>query len=230
MMRTRHGFTPLGSPPSLSLRWIALLAGACSASAPAPRPAPEPTPAATAAPVATVPTPTAPTPRQESTVFELSPEQARAGGLPALRVRLDTTGAPMRATPTPEPGKFVIASGPPGGVLQIDVWATDAHGTDAAAVERAVRARLDRPFHDPLVLGAPAKIDLAGAPRDALAFFTGKDAMRTAWCAAIVPAGGAAALVTIGMAAGAAPAVSCQEILGHPVLGKVARTLQISDG
>lgn len=42
--------------------------------------------------------------------------------------------------------------------------------------------------------------------------------------------GGAAALVTIGMAAGSAPAVTCQEILGHPVPGKVARTLQISDG
>jgi hypothetical protein len=60
--------------------------------------------------------------------------------------------------------------------------------------------------------------------------FTGKDATRTAWCAAIVPAGGAAALVTIGMAAGAAPAVSCREVLGPPVLGEVARTLQISAG
>ena len=43
-----------------------------------------------------------------------------------------------------------------------------------------------------------------------------------------MPVGGAATLVTIGMVARAAPAVSCQEVLGHPVLGKVARTLQIS--
>lgn len=163
-------------------------------------------------------------------MFELSPEQARASGLPSLRVRLDTAGAPMRATPTPEPGKFVIVSGPPGGVLQIDVWATDVHGADAAAVEQAVRARFNRAFHDPLVIGAPARIELAGSTRDALALFTGKDGTRTAWCAAIVPAGGAAALVTLGMAAGAAPAVSCQDILGHPVLGKVARTLQITAG
>jgi hypothetical protein len=204
---------------------IVLLAGACSASTPAPRPAVAPEPAATTAGPAS-----APTPPQETTVFELSPEQAKASGLPALRVRLDTTGAPMRATPTPEPGKFVIVSGPPGGVLQIDVWATDVHGADPAAVERAVRARFNRPFHDPLAIGAPAKIDLAGTTRDALAFITGKDAARTAWCAAIVPAGGAATLVTIGMAAGAAPAVSCQDVLGHPVLGKVARTLQISAG
>jgi hypothetical protein len=161
-------------------------------------------------------------------VFELSPEQAKASGLPALRVRLDTTGVPMRATPTPEAGKFVIASGPPGGVLQLDVWATDVHDTAAAAIERAVRARFNRPFHEPLVLGAPDKIDLAGGTRAALAFFTGKDATRTAWCAAIVPAGGASTLVTIGMSAGTAPVVSCQEILGHPVLGKVAHTLQIS--
>ena len=161
-------------------------------------------------------------------MFELSPEQAKASGLPALRVRLDTTGVPMRATPTPEAGKFVIVSGPPGGVLQIDVWATDVRETGAAAIERAVRAQLNRPFHDPLVVGAPDKIELAGSTRDALAFFTGKDAARTAWCAAIVPVGGTSTLVTIGMAAGAAPAVSCQEILGHPLLGKVAHSLQIS--
>lgn len=206
------------------LAWsIAVLAGACSASSPAPHPAPAP-------PAPVSPAASAPTPPQEGPVFELSPEQAKASGLPPLRVRLDTTGAPMRATPTPEPGKFVIVSGPPGGVLQIDVWATDVHGTDAAAIEQAVRARFNRPFHDPLVLGAPARIDLAGSTRDALALFTGKDAARTAWCAAIAPAGGASALVTIGMAAGAAPAVSCQDVLGHPVLGKVARTLQIGAG
>ncbi|HEX7835878.1 MAG TPA: hypothetical protein VF469_00365 [Kofleriaceae bacterium] len=207
---------------------IILLAGACSsrAHAPRPTPAPEPTPIAAGVHAAA----SAPTPPQESPVFELSPEHAKASGLPALRVRLDTTGAPMEATPTPEPGKFVIASGPPGGVLQIDVWATAVHTTDAAAVERAVRARFNRPFHEPLVVGAPGKIDLAGSTRDALAFFTGKDATRTAWCAAIVPAGGASTLVTIGMSAGAAPTVSCQEVLGHPVLGKVARTLQISAG
>jgi hypothetical protein len=81
-----------------------------------------------------------------------------------------------------------------------------------------------------VVIGAPARIELAGGPRDALALITGRDAARTAWCAAIVPAGGAAALVTLGMAAGAAPAVSCQDILGHPVLGKVAGTLQITAG
>lgn len=161
-------------------------------------------------------------------MFEVTPDQAKAGGLPPLRVRLDTTGVPMRATPTPEPGKFVIVSGPPGGVLQLDVWTTDVRETDPAAIERAVRARLNKPFHDPIEIGAAAKIDLAGAKRDALAVFTGKDAARTAWCAVIVPAGGTSTLVTIGMAAGAAPAVSCDEVLAHPLLGKLAGTLQIS--
>jgi len=160
-------------------------------------------------------------------MFELSPDAAVAHGLPALRVRLDTAGTPMLASATPEPGKYVIVSGPPGGVLQLDVWTSDQRGTDAAAIERAVRARLSQPYFQPLVVGAAEEIELAGARRTALALFSGSGMVRTAWCATLITAGSSTALVTIGMAAGAEPEVPCSQVLAHPVLGKLAATLSL---
>lgn len=190
-----------------------IMLAACSSSSTSPRPEPTSAEGSVRAPDAR---------------FEITPEQAHAAGLPALRVRLDTTGGPMIASATPEPGRYVGVSGPPGGVLQLDVWTTDERQPGTAAVERAVRARFKQPFHEPLVISGPARFELAGATRDAVALFTGKDFTRTAWCAVIVPAGSASALVTFGRSAGTAPAVSCQKLLDDSSLGKVARSLKIT--
>jgi hypothetical protein len=198
-------------PATLS---IFMFAAACSSSSTAPRQESAPAEGSVRSP--------------DSARLEVTPEQAHAAGLPALRVRVDTAGGPMLASATPEPGRYVGVSGPPGGVLQLDVWTTHERQPGTAAVERAIRARFNQPFHDPLVISSPARIELAGGTRDAVALFTGKDFTRTAWCAAIVPAGSASALVTFGRSAGTAPAVTCQKLLEDATLGKVVRSLRIT--
>jgi hypothetical protein len=81
-------------------------------------------------------------------------------------------------------------------------------------------------------LAMAMQLAAAGVPREALelVIVVLSRALDGLAPGASLPAGGAATLATLGMAAGAAPAVSCQEVVGHPVLGKVAGTLQISAG
>lgn len=160
-------------------------------------------------------------------MIEVKAVEAQAKGLAGVAFRVDPAGTPLILRKFPEPDKYLIASGPPGGPLLAIVWATNERDADGAAVERAVREHFSQPWMQPLEVGAPGTLTIAGAPRAALAFTTGKGIGRTGWCGAIVPAKDAAVFVTLGRAAPPPSTLSCEEVVAEPSLATFARTFEL---
>jgi hypothetical protein len=164
---------------------------------------------------------------EETSMIEVKADEAQAKGLPRIGFRIDPTGTPLSVHKFPEPDKYLIASGPPGGPLLAIVWTLDERDADAAALERAVRRHFSQPWQAPLELGAPGNLSIAGASRTALAFTTGQSLRRTAWCGAIVNGQGASVLVTLGRAPGPAASMSCADVVAEPSLAAFARTFAL---
>jgi hypothetical protein len=164
---------------------------------------------------------------EESAMIEVKAAEAEAKGLPRIGFRVDPSGTSLSITAfPPQPDKYLVASGPPGGPLLAGVWATDERESDAAAIERAVRKYFSNPWQEPLVIGEASTIALGGKTYPALAYRTGTSLRLTAWCAAIV-GNGPSLLVTLGRAPGDAPALSCADVIAEPNLAAFARTFTL---
>lgn len=162
------------------------------------------------------------------TVTEITASDAKAHGLPAFYFKVDTNGTTLTTTPFPEPGKYLIASGPPGGPLLAIVWAVEGTAADLDAVERAIRLRFAEAWQQPLAIHQPGTVTIAGEDRPALAFSTGQGMRRTGWAGVIVSGSDGAVLVTLGRGiANAAPA--CAEIVAEPSLAAFARSFALRE-
>lgn len=170
---------------------------------------------------------TVPYKSEVSSMIEVKADEAQAKGLARVAFRVDPAGTPLMLRKFPEADKYLIASGPPGGPLLAIVWATDEREADGAALERAVRKHFSQPWLEPLEIGAPGNLTIAGASRAALAFTTGKQIGRTGWCGVIVPAQDAAVFVTLGRAAAPPATLSCEQVVAEPSLATFARTFEL---
>lgn len=150
--------------------------------------------------------------------------EAQSKGLPPIGFQVDATGTSLSLTTFPEPDKYLIASGPPGGPLLAIVWATDASESHAGAIEGAIYKHFSQRWQQPLVVGELGQVEIAGAARLALSFTTGQAMRRTAWCGVLV---GASLFVTFGRALGQAPALSCADVMSEPSLVAFARSFTL---
>jgi hypothetical protein len=176
---------------------IALVAASCSSDRAADTRATAPAPAVAPGPSATM--------------VEVKAADAKAKGLSAIGMRV--APGTLSVLPFPEPDKYLIASGPPGGPLLAIVWQTDQR-----EVEAAVRAHFSQPWLQPLVVGDATTLDVAGATRPAVAFMTGESLRKTAWCGVLVGGASGTVLLTVGRAPGQAAATSCAEVIAEPSL------------
>ena len=145
--------------------------------------------------------------------FTVTPATSRAQGLPDASFALPLHGLHGASSP----GAYLRASGPPGGPLGVEVTPPSAPG-----VQGLVAALGSRGPH-PAVVGAPAHIVVAGAPRACLVGESGEGYARAARLAiAIEPTaaapGGLIVLLTWGIGAhGALP--SPEQFRQRPELG-----------
>jgi hypothetical protein len=160
-------------------------------------------------------------------VIEVTAEEARSKGLPGIGFRVDMRGTAMSVGKFPEPGIYLIASGPPGGPLNSIVFPADGREGDASALEQAVRRHHAERWQQPLVIGEPGEVMFAGASRPALAFTTKPSPARIAWCGVLISGNGGALLVTLGHGAGQAASMSCGDIVAEPNLAAFARTFTL---
>lgn len=161
------------------------------------------------------------------TAIEVTADEARSKGLPGIGFRVDPKGTSLSLKKFPQPEKYLIASGPPGGPLLAMVWPADGLEGDVSVIEQAVRRHFVRPFHQPLVIGEPGQVMLGGASRPALAFMAGQRLSRTAWCGVIVSGASGSLLVTLGCMPGHAESLSCAEVVAEPNLATFARTFAL---
>ncbi len=198
---------------------IVVIAASCSsdraadtrATAPGPAPVVAPVPEAALAPSASM--------------VEVKADDAKEKGLPAIGMRVEP--GTLSVLPFPEPDKYLIASGPPGGPLLAIVWQADARTGGAAAVDAAVRSHFAQPWQQPLVIGDATTLLIAGAKRPALAFMTGESMRKTAWCGVLVGGASGTVLVTVGRAPGQATAMSCAEVIAEPSLAGFVKTFAL---
>lgn len=145
------------------------------------------------------------------------------GGV-TLTANLEGTG--MFLSPLPSSDFHVVVTGPPGGPLSFLVWTPSADEHDAAdGLERSVR-RIFRLPPGPLEMASASRIALAGEERDALCFVKGVEIARTGWCIARIDHAGASAFVAFGCSVRSEP-VSCERVLAHPDLRRIAETLEV---
>jgi hypothetical protein len=163
-------------------------------------------------------------------MIEVTAEEAQAKGLAGVGFRVDPQVAgrvPLSLKKFSQPDKYLMGSGPPGVQLLAMVWAADGREGDPSAIEQAVRRHYVRPFHLPLVIGEPGEVMLGGKTRPALAFMTGQQLSRTAWCGVLVSGHNGSLLVTLGRGPGEAASMSCAEVLLEPSLEAFARTFTL---
>lgn len=145
------------------------------------------------------------------------------GGV-TLTANLEGTG--MIVSPLPSRDFHVVVTGPPGGPLSFLVWTPSADEHDAAdGLERSVR-RIFRLPPGPLEMASASRVALAGGERDALCLVEGVEITRTGWCIARIDHAGASAFVAFGCGVGSG-SVSCELVLAHPDLRRIAETLEV---
>jgi len=160
-------------------------------------------------------------------MVEVTAAEAKAQGLPPIGLRVDPGDAPLSLLKFPEPDKYLIASGPPGGPLLVIVWETDQRESNVAAVESAVRKNFAQTWQQPLVIGEAGTLQIAGAARPALAFMTGESLRKTAWCGVVMSGPSASVFVTFGRATREVAATPCAEVMTEPSLAAFARTFAL---
>jgi hypothetical protein len=194
-------------------------------SVPTARPIPIPMPMAMPSPP-TLPVPPPVAAAAPPAIVSISAADAAARGLPPIALRLSTAG--MIATPFPDAGTYVIASGPPGGPLLLRVQATAEPAGDLDAVRRVV-APLFPGNRAPRAWSEPVALALGGEHALALAFLSGAGLFQAVWLAAIVSLPAGSLLISACRGVGpAAASASVHEIVGHPALGAALASLSFS--
>jgi hypothetical protein len=160
-------------------------------------------------------------------MIEVTAEEARSKGLPGIGFRVDMRGTAMSLAKFPEPGIYLIGSGPPGGPLNAIVFPADGHEGDAGALEQAVRRHHAERWQQPLVIGEPGEVMFAGGSRRALAFTTKPAPARIAWCGVLISGAGGSLLVTLGHGAGQATSIPCADVITEPNFATFARTFAL---
>ena len=140
-----------------------------------------------------------------------------------LAVNLD--GTAMFPSPFPSGGFDTVLTGPPGGPLSFLVWRPAPEERAVGGMEVSVR-RLFRLPAGPLAMKNTARIILAGAERDALSFLELGGFASTGWCVVRIEEGPAVVFVAFGCSIGKT-AVSCEAVLSHPSLSKIAASLRV---
>lgn len=138
--------------------------------------------------------------------------EARAHGLPPIALRLRAPG--LMAFRFPDPSTFVSLSGPPGGVLFLQVKRLDPGPVSLDRLRELVAGGDRRP----LTFGSPGRVSLGGVEHDAVLFYVGESMAATAGCALAVPAGGAQLLLVLGLGGNPGNVTSCSAVAGQPSL------------
>ena len=158
-------------------------------------------------------------------LMKVSAADAKAKGLPAIGLGVDLAGTAMSGAVLPDSDTYLRLSGPPGGPLLFRVEPWREKDADASTLEKAMRARFSRPTDEPFVVGKAATVKIGGAARPALPFMTGQSMARTAWCAAVVPAGKEGSLLVLAGIGGNAP--DCAVTLAHESIAALVRSFRL---
>lgn len=137
---------------------------------------------------------------------------ARAHGLPPIALRLRAPGMVPFAFPDPE--SYLSLSGPPGGVLFLQVKRL-GHGPVGLDRLRELVAGSDR---RPVTFGSAGHVTIGGVERDAVLFYVGESMAATAGCALAVPVGNEQLLVVLGIGGSPRNVTSCSAVAGQPSL------------
>lgn len=151
----------------------------------------------------------------------IQPWESASFGLPALGWTM-TLGS-LSALAFDTPGSYFTASGPPGGPALIRA---NALREELLSFVEAATANANT---SAVVLGEASTTEIAGAPRPSLAYFTGKDMAKTAWCAIEIrdDKTSGAAVLRFGGSAGAAQKPSCELTFKTPVLAALRASLRL---
>lgn len=137
---------------------------------------------------------------------------ARAHGLPPIALRLRAPG--MVPFAFPDASSYLSLSGPPGGVLFLQVKRL-GHGPVDLDRLRELVAGNDR---RPVTFGSAGHVTIGGVERDAVLFYVGESMAATAGCALAVPAGHELLLVVLGIGGNPRNVTSCSAVAGQPSL------------
>lgn len=170
---------------------MACAALTCAACGPKPDPAPTPRRGAPTAdprpadthPADNRPADTGPRSRRADTV-QITAAEAKTKGLTPVGFSLSTSGASWVVSRYPRKSVYLRLSGPPGGPLTFSVHTLFLNPKRSVPPLRYfVEDTFRKPHDQPLQIAKTTKLTVAGKPRDAIAFTSGKSMARTAWCA-----------------------------------------------
>jgi len=157
----------------------------------------------------------------------LSADDARRHELPAVGMRMIIGRTGLLAHRFPRPGVYLQLSGPPGGVVGVEISAC----TDASPLELARQLFADLPGPVP-TFGDVEQVQLAGALREAVACDLGSPTpfARRACCVVKVAHRSGSALVRF--SGGLAPGVplSCAAVLANQALRIIASSFTLEEG
>jgi hypothetical protein len=160
----------------------------------------------------------------QSEWITISPEQAKARGLPPISIRIDARSAGLFGDVFPTKDSFLAVSGPPGGPLLITIWDCTGLPSDP---ETVIRAKLVPPWTKELEIGAEDHGVLLGSDRTGRLFFTGSGRARVAWFGVVVERPQGSLLLGVGVSGADPEPIPAADILGHRALKKALETLQI---
>ena len=159
------------------------------------------------------------TPTPEDTMH-ITASDAEGHGLPAVELQIDP-GA-LTGSLFPDDGVYLTLSGPPGGLLLLQVYPAGPGG--ATGLERMLRVHFDKPWWQPLSFETSERAVIAGAERDAMRFSTLEGVRRVAWCGALLPARSDLLLV-VGVEA--PTPLTCAQLVLHPQLAPALASLVV---
>jgi hypothetical protein len=162
-------------------------------------------------------------PQHVNGVLEIAPHVAAQFHLPPISLRLSTAGTPMSVMAFPEPGWYLRASGPPGGLLLLDALPTTHHAVDYAM--HAVFTQ--KPHTQPMAAYERIWMWIGGVAREGLAVITGQGYSQAAWLGALVPAASTTVLVMAAVGA-RNQRPEAQAIASHDCLAPLLTSLAIA--
>ncbi len=151
----------------------------------------------------------------------IQPWESASFGLPAIgwTMTLDS----LSALAFDLPGSYFSASGPPGGpaLVRADVLRGELRSFVETATASANASAV--------VFGKTSTTEIAGRARKSLAYFTGEEMAKTAWCAIEIRAEktAGAAVLRFGGGAGAAEEPSCELTFRTPLLEALRSSLRL---
>ena len=165
-------------------------------------------------------------------VLMVTPDEARARGLPPVAIMVDTSESGLIHGPKSRSGPFYLRlHGPPGDAIEFALWAAADDERGADGIERSLRRVLDLRRPELVkVQGGVHPVQLAGGQRQAgCVYFQLPSPMpRFVHCVVIVEHAGGAVMASFTHDVHRDQDVTPAQVLDHPRLRRLVRSLQVA--